>query len=130
MSRVFCWKYRIIHPAPSPFERMARRPQSTRLERSVIQFLAGLDDWAENPWRRLSLLAIALLTGFVIGSAVTSVSGVLGEMDPVAALVVVVVTELTVRWRSRPWPAIADQLVSMIRIGFLYGLFLEAFKLI
>ena len=130
MSRVFCWKYRIIHPVSSPFERMARRPQSTRLERSVIQFLAGLDDWAENPWRRLSLLAIALLTGFVIGSAVTSVSGVLGEMDPVAALVVVVVTELTVRWRSRPWSAIADQLVSMIRIGFLYGLFLEAFKLI
>ena len=56
--------------------------------------------------------------------------GVLGEMDPLAALAVVVVTELTVRWRSRPWSAIADQLLSMIRIGFLYGLFLEAFKLI
>ena len=67
---------------------------------------------------------------FVLGSAITSVAGVLGEMDPLAALAVVVVTELTVRWRSRPWSAIADQLLSMIRIGFLYGLFLEAFKLI
>ena len=109
---------------------MARRPQSTRLQKSVIQILAGLDAWAENPWRRLSVLSIALLTGFVLGSAITSVAGVLGEMDPLAALAVVVVTELTVRWRSRPWSAVADQLLSMIRIGFLYGLFLEAFKLI
>ena len=68
------------------------------------------------------------------GSAITSVAGVLSQMDPIAALLVVLTAELSVRLR-RPWkqsgtsPIVLD-LIDMSRIGFLYGLFLEAFKLI
>ena len=78
------------------------------------------------------MLALAGLIGFLIGSAITSVAGVLGQMDPVAALVVVLGTELTIRHRRSAEPSLKlpQQLLNIGRIGFLYGLFLEGFKLI
>ena len=118
---------------PLPLETFAvRRLQSTRLQTNVGAAVQRLDHWARNPWRRLSLLALAGLIGFLIGSAITSVSGVLGQMDPVAALLVVLGTELTIRRRrsSDPSLKLPQQLLDFGRIGFLYGLFLEGFKLI
>ena len=119
-------------PASSPETCAVRRLQSTRLQTNVGAALQRLDRWARNPWRRLSLLALAGLIGFLIGSAITSVAGVLGQMDPVAALVVVLGTELTIRRRrsSEPSLKLPQQLLDLGRIGFLYGLFLEGFKLI
>ena len=76
-----------------------RRLQSTRLQTNVGEAIQRLDQWARNPWRRLSLLALAGLIGFLFGSAITSVAGVLGQMDPVAALLVVLGAELTIRRR-------------------------------
>ena len=77
---------------------------------------------------------IGLLIGFLLGTSITTVAGALGQMDPVAALVVVIGSELTVRLRrpSRPGerPPVLFQILDMSRIGLLYGLFLEAFKLI
>ena len=119
-------------PASSPLIRAVRRLQSTRLQTNVGAALQRLDRWARNPWRRLSLLALAGLIGFLIGSAITSVAGVLGQMDPIAALVVVLATELTVRRGRSAEPSLKlpQQLLDLGRIGFLYGLFLEGFKLI
>ena len=119
-------------PASSPVTCAVRRLQSTRLQTNVGAALQMLDRWARNPWRRLSLLTLAGLIGFLIGSAIASVAGVLGQMDPVAALVVVLATELTVRRRrsSEPSLKLPQQLLDLGRIGFLYGLFLEGFKLI
>ena len=119
-------------PASSPETSAVQRLQSTRLQTHVGAALQRLDRWARNPWRRFSLLALAGLIGFLIGSAITSVSGVLGQMDPVAALVVVLGTELTIRRRRSPEPSLKlpQQLLDLGRIGFLYGLFLEGFKLI
>ena len=119
-------------PASSPEISAVQRLQSTRLQTNVGAALQRLDRWARNPWRRFSLLALAGLIGFLIGSAITSVAGVLGQMDPVAALVVVLGTELTIRRRrsSEPSLKLPQQLLDLGRIGFLYGLFLEGFKLI
>ncbi|WP_392347081.1 DUF565 domain-containing protein [Parasynechococcus sp.] len=119
-------------PASSPETRAVRRLQSTRLQTNIGAALQRLDRWARNPWRRLSLLTLAGLICFLIGSAITSVAGVLGQMDPVAALVVVLSTELTIRRRrsSKPSLKLPQQLLDLGRIGFLYGLFLEGFKLI
>ena len=116
----------------SPQTCAVRRLQSTRLQTNVGAALQRLDHWARNPWRRLSLLALAGLIGFLIGSAITSVAGVLGQMDPVAALLVVLGTEFTIRRRrsSEPSLKLPQQLLDLGRIGFLYGLFLEGFKLI
>ena len=113
---------------------MAFRLQSTRLRVNVGQANGRLERWALNPWRRLSLLLITSLIGFLIGSVITSVAGVLGQMDPVVALVVVIGVEFTVRLK-RTQPQFGTipllyQLLDTARIGFLYGLFLEAFKLI
>ena len=121
-----------FHPCVSSRSIKVRRLQSTRLQINLGQAVVRLNSWAENPWRRLSLLAIALLSGFLLGSSITSVAGVLGQMDPVAALLVVLATELTVR-RSRGNNAnwtLTQKLLDLGRVGFLYGLFLEAFKLI
>ncbi len=121
-----------LNPASSPESNAVRRLQSTRLQNNVGQAIQRLDQWALNPWRRLSLLALAGLIGFLIGSAITSVAGVLGQMDPVAALLVVLGAELTIRRRrsSEPSLKLLQQLLDLGRIGFLYGLFLEGFKLI
>ncbi len=121
-----------LNPAPSPESHAVRRLQSTRLQNNVGQAIQRLDQWALNPWRRLSLLALSGLIGFLIGSAITSVAGVLGQMDPVAALLVVLGAELTIRRRrsSEPSLKLLQQLLDLGRIGFLYGLFLEGFKLI
>ena len=119
-------------PASSPDTHAVRRLQSTRLQTNIGEAVQRLDRWSRNPWRRLSLLALAGLIGFLIGSAITSVSGVLGQMDPVAALLVVLGAELTIRRRrsSEPSLKLPQQLLDFGRVGFLYGLFLEGFKLI
>ena len=104
--------------------------QSTRLQRSFGNALQQFEVWASNPWRRLSVLSIAALFGFFVGSAITSVAGVLGQMDPIGALVVVLGTEATVRLRSTGSPTLIEQVLNVSRIGLLYGLFLEAFKLL
>ena len=55
-------------------------------------------------------------------------------MDPVMALIVVLGCEFTVRarrtWIQRGTVPFVLQLLDFSRIGFLYGLFLEAFKMI
>ena len=121
-----------INPASSPETKMVRRLQSTRLQSNVGEAIQRLDLWSRNPWRRLSLLTLAALIGFLFGSAITSVAGVLGQMDPVAALLVVLGAELTIRRRrsSDPSLKLPQQLLDLARVGFLYGLFLEGFKLI
>ena len=106
------------------------QPQSTRLQRSFGGLVQQLETWAANPWRRLSVLSIAALVGFLVGSAITSVAGVLGQMDPVGALIVVLGTEVTVRLRRAGSPTLVEQVLNVSRIGLLYGLFLEAFKLL
>ena len=121
-----------FNPASSPATHAVRRLQSTRLQTNAGAALQRLEHWARNPWRRLSSLAIAGLIGFLIGTAITPVAGVLGQMDPVAALLVVLGTELTIRRQrsSEPSLKLPQQLLDLGRIGFLYGLFLEGFKLI
>ena len=102
-------------PASSPETSAVQRLQSTRLQTNVGAAFQRLDRWARNPWRRFSLLALAGLIGFLIGSAITSVAGVLGQMDPVAALVVVLGTELTIRRRrsSEPSLKLPQQLLDL-----------------
>ena len=71
---------------------MISRLQSTRLQSNLGQANRRLERWAGNPWRRLSLRLIGLLIGFVLGTAITTVSGALGQIDPVAALLGVIGT--------------------------------------
>lgn len=113
---------------------MSQRLQATRLQRNLGDWWGRLNRWTLNPWRKASLLVIVVLSSFVVGSSVGSIAGVSGLMDPVAALLTVMVWELLVRLR-RPWPKHPEmrlglQLLDMARIGLIYGLLLEGFKML
>ncbi len=113
---------------------MTQKFQYTRLQRNFGQAMEILEIWAVNPWRRYSLFIIVLLTGFLLGSSIGVVNGVLALMDPVGAFLTVLVLELMVRLR-RNWAfskriPIGLKLMDIMRIGLLYGLLLEGFKLL
>ena len=107
---------------------MPKKPQSTQLYRSFDNALDRLELWAFNPWRRYSLLTIVLLIGFFLGSSVGTINGVLALMDPVAALLTVLILELMVRLRKNGALNRANSLLLKIidNIFFLY--FLLEFK--
>ena len=109
-------------------------PQRTRLQRSLGGAWPQLEQWASNPWRRLSLLLIVLLGAFVLGNAIGTHTGARAFLDPVAALLCVVLIELAIRLRGplrrRPGDRLGLELVDMTRMGFSYGLLLEGFKLL
>jgi hypothetical protein len=110
------------------------RYQQTGFQERVAQARAAVESWAANPWRRLALLLIVLLISFSIGGAVGSITGTLAKLDPVGALICVAAIELAIRARGplirRAGDALVLQLLDMARIGLLYGLLLDGFKLL
>jgi hypothetical protein len=121
----------LIQPAPGP---LRQRFQQTRFQRRIAQAAEALEGWAINPWRRFSLLLIVLLMALVVGGGLGSITGALAFFDPVSALVAVLVIETAVRIRGRLLAGRRDrlilQLIDMARIGLLYGLLLDGFKLL
>jgi hypothetical protein len=72
----------------------------------------------------------------MIGNAVATLTGARAYLDPLAALLCVVLIELAIRARARrplrlrSGDPLALQMLDMTRIGFSYGLLLEGFKLL
>ena len=70
----------------------------------------------------------------MIGNGVATVSGALSLMDPVAAMLSVGLMEVMVRirrhWGRDQGSHLGRQLLDMTRMGLLYGLLLEGFKLL
>jgi hypothetical protein len=112
----------------------SRPLQRTRLQQSLGGAWPRLEQWARNPWRRLSLLLIVLLSTFFLGNAVGTIIGARAFLDPPAALICVVLIEIAIRARKPllrlPGDRLGLQLLDMTRIGFCYGLLLEGFKLL
>jgi hypothetical protein len=108
--------------------------QQTRFQRLILGSGARLSEWAVNPWRRLSLQLIVLLASFTIGGALGSISGTLAQLDPLSALVCVAAIEVAARVRGpllrRPNQDLTVGLLDMTRIGLLYGLLLDGFKVL
>ncbi len=114
-------------PPPVP------RYQQTRFQRRVAQAGDRLVHWARNPWRRASLLAIVLLGGFAIGSGLGAITGALSSIDQISALACVLAIEAAARLRGRlrrQRERLALQIIDMARMGLLYGLLLDGFKLL
>ncbi|MFM7641437.1 MAG: DUF565 domain-containing protein [Cyanobium sp.] len=110
------------------------RYQQTRFQASIAEANARLQDWAINPWRRLSLLLLTLLISFVVGVGLGTISGALNLMDLIGAVICVAVLEFSIRNRRNLRQGDRHQLllnlVDMARVGLLYGLLLEGFKLL
>ena len=113
---------------------MPQKLQSTSFNRSFGRAFNRLDDWAINPWRRYSLLLIVLLTGFFLGTSIGTINGVLALMDPIGAFITVLFLEILVRFRRNGAIKYKDSLIIKIvdaaRMGLLYGLLMEGFKLL
>ena len=113
---------------------MSQRIQSTKLHNNISKSLDLFDSWAVNPWRRSSLYLIVLLIGFFIGSSIGMINGALALLDPIGALYTVFILEIMVRlrrkWSVRKKRSVFPKLIHMLRIGLLYGLLMEGFKLL
>ena len=108
--------------------------QKTFLYKSSTKIVYRLANWAGNPWRRYSLLAIIFLIGFLIGSSLGMINGVLALMDPVGALVVLIFLEILIKARfiflKSKKQIILVRVFDMFRMGLPYGLFSEGLKLL
>jgi hypothetical protein len=107
--------------------------QNTRLNNLFDAIATRLGQWFLNPWRRLSLLIISFLFGFFLGNAVSTTAGQEGVLDIVVAAFLVLLTEVTSRIFYSPRflsrrSLLVDSL-NFLKVGFIYSLFLEAFKL-
>ena len=104
--------------------------QNTRLNNLFNAIGGYLGRWLFNPWRRLSLLIISLLFGFFLGTAVSTTAGQSSDWDIVAAGIVVALVEVINRIYYRQGVrSFWIESLNALKIGLIYSLFIEAFKL-
>ncbi|MBE9201367.1 MULTISPECIES: DUF565 domain-containing protein [unclassified Nodularia (in: cyanobacteria)] len=107
--------------------------QNTRLTNLFDSIASRLGQWFLNPWRRLSLLLINFLFGFFLGTAISTIAGQRGVLDILIAGFLVVLTEVTSRIFYRDnflsKRALLVESLNVLKVGFIYSMFVEAFKL-
>ena len=113
---------------------MIIRPQKTKFQIFVVDNLNTISNWAVNPWRKDSAILIIFFVGYFFGSSLGMISAVYNLMDPVSALISVLIIEILIKIRrallvyknKKFFLLIAD----FLRIGLLYGFFTESLKLL
>lgn len=107
--------------------------QDTRLNQFFNRISNQIERWLNNPWRRISLLIISLLFGFFLGEVISAIAGQAARWDVTVAALLVIWVELVNRWvywsRSRDKQLFSLDMANYLKIGLIYSLFLEAFKL-
>ncbi|MDB9373825.1 DUF565 domain-containing protein [Nodularia sphaerocarpa] len=107
--------------------------QNTRLTNLFDSIASRLGQWFLNPWRRLSLMLINFFFGFFLGTAISTIAGQRGVSDIMIAGVLVVLTEVTSRiFYSRRFfekRTLLVESLNVLKVGFIYSMFVEAFKL-
>lgn len=114
--------------------------QRTRLNTLVDITGDRLELLFSNPWRRISLSLISILLGFFMGSAIVTTAGQRAVWDIPAAAILFAFTELVSklvyarrdRQRANSLPqrrSLYVEVLNLFKIGLIYSLFLEAFKL-
>jgi hypothetical protein len=106
--------------------------QRTRFQRFSEQLGALVLGLLRGNWRHRSAVLLALLLGFYLGGNLTSyVLLIFPGGRPLLVLSLVVALELLVRLRGR-WlrtePGLGWLIADNLRIGFVYSIVLEAFK--
>ncbi len=107
--------------------------QNTRLNSLFDLIVRNLALWFLNPWRRISLLMISFLFGFFMGTVAATTAGQRAVLDIVVAAFLVFLTEVGSRIVYRQPPKERRKLwvesLNFFKVGFIYSLFVEAFKL-
>ncbi len=105
--------------------------QNTRLNNLLDALAQRSGQWLTNPWRRLSVVVISFLFGFFLGTAVSTTAGQKAELDIVIAGFLVTITEVISRlfYSRRMTISFWLESLNILKVGFIYSLFIEAFKL-
>jgi hypothetical protein len=109
--------------------------QRTRLNTLAEITRTQTQDFFRNPWRRISLILLAFLLGFFVGAAIATTAGQNAQWDVVGAALILIFAEIVNRWaygRARPRESGSSfvlEILNYFKMGILYSLFLEAFKL-
>jgi len=113
---------------------MIIRPQKTKFQVLIVDNLKTISNWAVNPWRRYSVVLIMFFVGYFFGSSLGMISAVYNLMDPVGALISVLIIEILINIRR---VLFSDKnkkffllIIDFLRIGLLYGFFTESLKLL
>ena len=113
---------------------MIIRPQKTRFQILIVDNLKTISNWAVNPWRRYSVILIMFFIGYFFGSSLGMISAVYNLMDPVGALISVLIIEILINIRrilfSDKNKKFFLLIIDFLRIGLLYGFFTESLKLL
>lgn len=97
----------------------------------IIQIVPEISrNYFRSPSRRTLFGGISILGGFYVAQTISLSFGVLGVNDVIAAVLCVLLTEYVTRFfYSRPKVTFYLALLNNFKIGFTYGLFIDAFKL-
>ncbi|KAL6652488.1 hypothetical protein ACP70R_011413 [Stipagrostis hirtigluma subsp. patula] len=100
----------------------------------LIDIIRIIPELSRNYFRSRSRRAlfggIALLGGFYVAQTISLSFGVLAVNDVIAAVVCVLLTEYVTKfYYSRPKVTFPIALLNNFKMGFTYGLFIDAFKL-
>ncbi len=113
---------------------MIVRSQQTRFQILIVDNLKTISNWAANPWRRYSIVLIMFFVGYFFGSSLGMISAVYNLMDPVGALISVLLIEILINIRR---VLFSDKnkrffllIIDFLRIGLMYGFFTESLKLL
>ncbi|OWM71873.1 uncharacterized protein LOC116215698 [Punica granatum] len=111
-----------------------RAVQDNDAPRRLIDILRVVPEFSRNyfrsPSRRALFGGISLLGGFYVAQTISLSFGALGVNDVIAAVICVLLTEYVTRfYYSRPKVTFPVALLNNFKMGFTYGLFIDAFKL-
>jgi hypothetical protein len=115
--------------------------QNTRLNTLFDTIVQNTVGWLQNPWRRISLLIISILGGNFFATVAATTAGQNANLDVLVSFLLVLLAEL-ISWlvygsrrrlaaNGEPSPArsLLFENLNGLKIGVIYGLFVEAFKL-
>ncbi len=113
---------------------MVIKPQTTKFQIYVIDNIKTLSLWANNPWRKYSLALIIFFIGYFFGSSLGMISAVFELIDPISALVSIIIIEFLIKLRRtlnlNKNKKFLTLLIDCLRIGLFYGFFTEGLKLL
>lgn len=106
--------------------------QDTRLNILVSAIAQRSQQWLSNPWRRISMIIISFLFGVFMGTAISTTAGQRATLDIYIAAILTTLAEiisLIFYRRSSMKRGGWVEMINIFKIGFIYSLFIEAFKL-
>ncbi|XP_057952495.1 uncharacterized protein LOC131146746 [Malania oleifera] len=124
----------MLVPRSGPRILSVRAVQENNGPRRLVDIIRIVPELSRNyfrsPSRRALFGGISLLGGFYVAQTISLSFGTLGVNDVIAAVLCVLLTEYVTKfYYSRPKVTFPIALLNNFKMGFTYGLFIDAFKL-